>query len=197
MKTKEERRSGNEQDRARAGVTLTKFGEFETTCPRSRLVVIRHAINCWPLSKPCLLLSRDKSPRAHFTSAVSCILALVHAEELYSVAPTVTPDDRLSEAEKKALREVGGEVVLQKGATTGPTDASLAASHALSQRSNPMNFGWQIIRIVYRFLFNYRPVLCSNCSRLVLVKNATPRKIPEGLSLPRWRLYCRKCAEFL
>jgi hypothetical protein len=101
MKTKEERRSGNEQDRARAGVTLTKFGEFETTCPRSRLVVIRHAINCWPLPKPCLLLSRDKSPRAHFTSAVSGILALVHAEELYSVRQRLRQMIGLAKPKKK------------------------------------------------------------------------------------------------
>jgi len=56
--------------------------------------------------------------------------------------------------------------------------------------------GWLLVEKTYRFVFYYRPVLCWNCHKFVLVKNASFRHSPEGLLLPRWRLYCRKCAEF-
>jgi hypothetical protein len=55
---------------------------------------------------------------------------------------------------------------------------------------------WLVIGIIYNFVFYHRPILCAYCSRIVLVKNARPRRTPEGLSLPRWRFYCRRCTDF-
>ena len=59
-----------------------------------------------------------------------------------------------------------------------------------------MNAGWLLIEKAYRVLFYYRPVLCWNCGKLMCVKNASFRRSPEGLFMPRWRLYCRKCTDF-
>jgi RNase P subunit RPR2 len=58
-----------------------------------------------------------------------------------------------------------------------------------------MSIGWRLLERIYKFVFCYRPVFCSHCDTIILVKNA-PRRSPDGLQMPRWRFYCRKCADF-
>src|SRR5262249_17903825 len=48
---------------------------------------------------------RESPPRAHFTAAVSGILAIIQGTALRSVAPKPKPDDRPSEKEKEAARQ--------------------------------------------------------------------------------------------
>src|SRR5262245_9494170 len=64
---------------------------------------------------------------------------------------------------------------------------------------SPMSthFGWRLLEETYRLSFNYRPVFCWNCAKVVLVKNSCPRRAPECLPLPRARFYSRPCVEFL
>lgn len=47
---------------------------------------------------------RESRPRGHFTAAASRILAMLQATGLNSVASTVKPDDRPTQAEKEAAR---------------------------------------------------------------------------------------------
>lgn len=47
---------------------------------------------------------RENRPRGHFTAAASRILAMLQTTGLNSVAPTVKPDDRPTEAEKEEAR---------------------------------------------------------------------------------------------
>lgn len=54
---------------------------------------------------------QQNRPRAHFTAAVSRILAMLHSTGLNSLAPTVKPDDRPTKAEKDAARAQAEQTV--------------------------------------------------------------------------------------